>query len=61
MTANEMGMVMKEIRADCSMTQAQFARALGISKRTVEAWEQGLRAPSAENLRKAQKLQVRAG
>lgn len=50
----------KEIRYDCMMTQAQFARALGVSKRTVEGWEQGLRNPSEENLRKAQKLQVRA-
>jgi putative transcriptional regulator len=28
------------------LSQAQFAAALGVSKRTLEQWEQGRRAPS---------------
>jgi putative transcriptional regulator len=28
------------------LTQAQFATLLGVSKRTLEQWEQGRRAPS---------------
>jgi putative transcriptional regulator len=29
------------------LTQSEFAAALGVSKRTLEQWEQGRRAPSA--------------
>jgi putative transcriptional regulator len=37
------------IRARLKMTQGTFALALGVSRRTVENWEQGLRRPSTEN------------
>src|SRR5688500_19150638 len=30
----------------CGLSQAQFAAALGVSKRTLEQWEQGRREPS---------------
>ena len=41
-TANEI----KEIRARHNMTQRLFAEALGISVKTVEAWEAGNNRPS---------------
>ena len=34
-------------RLKSGLTQAQFAALLGVSKRTLEQWEQGRRAPSA--------------
>jgi putative transcriptional regulator len=33
-------------RLKSGLTQAQFATLLGVSKRTLEQWEQGRRAPS---------------
>jgi len=41
-TANEI----KSIRANQSMTQKVFAEALGVSVKTVEAWETGTNRPS---------------
>ena len=41
-TANEI----KEIRTQQSMTQRLFAEALGVSAKTVEAWETGTNRPS---------------
>lgn len=35
-----------EARAKLHLTQAEFATMLGISRRTVENWEQGHRAPT---------------
>ena len=34
------------IRQRAGMSQAEFAIALGVSKRTIEQWEQGRRRPS---------------
>jgi putative transcriptional regulator len=34
------------VRMKSGLSQAQFAAALGVSKRTLEQWEQGRRAPS---------------
>jgi putative transcriptional regulator len=34
-------------RLRCGLTQAQFAALLGVSRRTLEQWEQGRREPSA--------------
>jgi putative transcriptional regulator len=34
------------IRLKSGLSQAQFATALGVSKRTLEQWEQGRREPS---------------
>ena len=38
-------MTIKEIRTACHMTQAAFAKELGIPKRTIENWELEKRAP----------------
>lgn len=35
-----------KVRQQSGLTQAEFAAALGVSKRTLEQWEQGRRAPS---------------
>lgn len=34
------------VRIKSGLSQAEFAAALGVSKRTLEQWEQGLRKPS---------------
>jgi putative transcriptional regulator len=34
------------VRLKSGLSQSQFAAALGVSKRTLEQWEQGRRAPS---------------
>lgn len=36
----------KLIRTNLQMTQVIFAAILGVSKKTVEAWEQGINSPS---------------
>lgn len=35
-----------QARQESGLSQAQFAEVLGISKRTLQEWEQGRRAPS---------------
>jgi putative transcriptional regulator len=40
-----------ELRTALRCSQAMFAKALNVSKRTVEAWEQGLREPGDASLR----------
>lgn len=35
-----------EVRAELSMTQKAFAEVLGVSRRTVEAWESGKSTPT---------------
>ena len=40
-----------ELRTALRCSQAMFARALDVNKRTVEAWEQGLREPGDASLR----------
>jgi putative transcriptional regulator len=35
-----------QARMKAGLTQAQFAKLLGVSKRTLEQWEQGRREPS---------------
>ena len=40
-----------ELRTALKCSQAMFAKALNVSKRTVEAWEQGLREPGDASLR----------
>jgi len=39
-----------EIRLKSGLTQVQFASILGVSKRTLEQWEQGRREPSGAAL-----------
>lgn len=36
----------KDIRAQTGLTQSGFAHVLGVSKRTLENWEQGRRQPT---------------
>ena len=38
-------MTIKQLRTACHMTQAAFAKELGIPKRTIENWELGSRVP----------------
>jgi len=40
------GMDIKRLRTQQNMTQKLFADALGVSKKTVEAWEAGTNTPS---------------
>jgi putative transcriptional regulator len=35
-----------EARRNLDLTQAEFAKLLGVSKRTLQEWEQGRRQPS---------------
>ena len=44
-------MEIKEIRKKLHMTQAVFACFMGVSKKTVEAWEAGQNTPSGASLR----------
>jgi len=39
------GQDIKRIREDLNMSQAEFARLIGVSTRTVESWEHGHRTP----------------
>lgn len=47
----------KEVRSNLGVTQAVFASLLGISVKTVEAWEQGMRKPSGSACRLLQLFQ----
>lgn len=41
----------KNIRSRLGMTQTVFARFMGVSKKTVEAWEAGYNKPNGPSLR----------
>lgn len=41
----------KSIRTNIEMTQAVFAQVLGVSKKTVEAWEAGTNVPNGSAMR----------
>ena len=43
---NDTGGMIKELRGELGITQAQFARALGIAVATVNRWENGRFRPS---------------
>ena len=45
MTANSSAAEVTTLRYRLDLTQARFARALGVSIRTVQSWEQGQRRP----------------
>jgi transcriptional regulator with XRE-family HTH domain len=48
----------KRIRAKLGITQAELARRIGgVSRRTVEGWEQGLRGIGEVNAEKLRKLE----
>ena len=40
------GSLVVRVRLKSGLSQAQFAAAIGVSKRTLEQWEQGRRSPS---------------
>lgn len=46
----------KAVRKSLKMSQIDFAEALGVSKRTVENWDQGRRDPDEDNERKIRAL-----
>lgn len=46
----------KRIREKLKMTQSEFARKIGTSRRNVENWEQGLRGIGKENAEKLERL-----
>lgn len=41
----------KNIRSGAKMSQGLFSRYLGVSTKTLQSWEQGVRRPSASALR----------
>lgn len=41
----------KSVRSDLGMTQVVFASVMGVSKKTVEAWEEGVNTPSGPSCR----------
>lgn len=43
-------MSMKAIRIDRGITQAQLAKAVGVSKKTVSSWEQGKTRPTLDKI-----------
>ena len=45
-TKAQPGSQVAQVRLKSGLSQAQFAAALGVSKRTLEQWEQGRREPS---------------
>ena len=51
------GHEVKAIRAALGITQAELARRIGVSRRTVESWEWDLRNPGDENAEKLRKLE----
>ena len=46
----------KAIREKAGISQKTLAARLGLSRRTIEGWEQGLRSPNEENERKIKAL-----
>ena len=51
----------KEIRHDAGMTQSVFAKYMGVSKKTVEAWECGRTHPTGSAFRLMEILNSSAG
>ena len=47
----------RALRKKLDLSQKDLSLELGVSKRTVENWEQGTRFPSEENERKLKELQ----
>lgn len=51
------GKEVKAIRERLGITQAELARRIDVSRRTVESWEWDLRCPGEENERKLRALE----
>lgn len=47
------------LRRELKMSQGYFSRLLGVSAKTVQGWEQGLRKPNASALRLLQIIQTK--
>ena len=45
-TKVKQGSLVVRVRLKSGLSQSQFAAAIGVSKRTLEQWEQGRRSPS---------------
>lgn len=48
----------KRIREKLGITQSELARRLGVSRRTVEGWEQDLRGIGEVNAEKLRKIEA---
>ncbi len=48
----------KNIRFSLDMTQAQFAKALGVTIHSVQSWEQGINTPSERSEYKIKELSL---
>lgn len=48
--AKTLGVVLKQHRLNCKMTQEFVAETLGVSRQAVSKWESGASAPSTTNL-----------
>lgn len=48
----------KEVRSSLGMTQAVFAAVMGVSSKTVEAWEEGVNSPSGPSCRLLEMFRV---
>ena len=54
--ARNLGVVLKQHRVDCKMTQEFVAESLGVSRQAVSKWESGASDPSTTNLLALAKL-----
>lgn len=54
--AKSLGVVLKQHRVDCHMTQEFVAESLGVSRQAVSKWENGESDPSTTNLMALAKL-----
>lgn len=50
------GIEVAMIRRRLGLTQAEFAKRVGVSRRTVEGWEQGLRGVGPESEKKIREV-----
>jgi DNA-binding transcriptional regulator YiaG len=50
------GRQIKSIRKSTGLSQAEFAKKLGVSQKCVSLWEAGTRTPKASTLSKLQRL-----
>lgn len=53
---NQVGMNLRRLRTSRSMTQAELAAKIGKSSRTISNWENGMRDPGSDNIRRIAKV-----
>jgi len=56
LNAKSLGLVLKQHRTDCKMTQEFVAETIGVSRQAVSKWESGSSDPSTTNLMALAKL-----